>query len=118
DFFNKERSTLASKPFVIISSSVPSTSDNNNSLPSQSTFNGSSKEISVFNLLLRLRYIKISFSIHLEAYVANLIFFSVFKVLTPFIRPIAPMLIKSSILIRSEERRVGIDVSSECETDD
>src|SRR5690625_7118752 len=60
-FFNKPLSTFLSKFFVIISTSVPSTSDNNNSFPSQSIFNGSSKDISVFNLLFLLKYIKISF---------------------------------------------------------
>src|SRR5699024_1083827 len=91
--------TRRSSDLVIISSSVPKTSDNNNSLPSQSTFRGSSKEISVFNLLLRRRYINISFSIHREAYVANLIFFSGLYVFTRFISLIALVLIKSSILI-------------------
>src|SRR5699024_10205874 len=91
--------TRRSSDLVIISSSVPKTSDNNNSLPSQSTLRGSSKEISVFNLLLRRRYINISFSIHREAYVANLIFFSGLNVFTPFISPMSPILIKSSIFI-------------------
>src|SRR5699024_7036329 len=75
------------------------TSDNNNSLPSQSTFRGSSKEISVFNLLLRPMYVNISFSIHREPYLANLILFSILNVFTPIIHPIEPILIKSSILI-------------------
>ena len=38
-----------------------------NSLPSQSLFNGSSIEISPLILLLLLKYISISFSIHLDA---------------------------------------------------
>ena len=62
-------------------------------------FKGSSNETSDLVLLFRLKYIKISFSIHLEAYVASLIFFSGLKVFTALIKPIVPILIKSSILI-------------------
>ena len=74
-------------------------SESNNSFPSPSLFNGSSIDISPFILLLFLKCIKISFSIHLEAYVANFIFFSLLNVFTPFIRPIVPIDIKSSIPI-------------------
>ena len=97
---NNFLSTFASMSFVIISSSVPRTSDNNNSFPSQSMFNGSSKETSDRILLfLSANTLKFSFSIHLDAYVANFIFFSGLKVFTAFINPIVPILIKSSILI-------------------
>ena len=44
------------------------------------------------------RCIRISFSIHLEAYVANLMFLSGQNVLTDLIRPIVPIDTKSSIL--------------------
>ena len=40
--------------------------------------------------------IRISFSMHLEAYVASLIFFPVLKVLIALISPIVPMDIRSS----------------------
>ena len=80
----------------VTSLSVPKTSESNNSFPSQSWFSGSSIDTSLFSLLLLLRCIKISFSIHLEAYVANFIFLSTLKVLTPFINPIVPIEIKSS----------------------
>ena len=53
-------------------------------------------ETSVFVLVVLLRYIKISFSIHLEAYVANFIFLSILNVLIAFIKPIVPIEIKSS----------------------
>ena len=76
--------------------SVPKMSDNNNSLPSQSTFNGSSIDISCFLLAVFLKYIKISFSMHLEAYVASFIFFWGEKVLHALIKPMVPIEIKSS----------------------
>src|SRR5699024_2580030 len=98
-FFNNPLSTFLSKFFVIISTSVPSTSDNNNSFPSQSIFNVSSKDISVFNLLFFLKYIKFSFLIHRDAYVASLFFFSGLNVLTALFSPMVPILIRSSILI-------------------
>ena len=44
-------------------------SDNRSSLPSQSILSGSSIDTSAFILLFLLRYIRISFSIHLDAYV-------------------------------------------------
>ncbi len=67
-----------------------------NSFPSQSTFSGSSIETSILVLLFLRRYIRISFSMHLEAYVASLIFFPVLKVLIALISPIVPMDIRSS----------------------
>ena len=47
-------------------------------------------------MLFRLKYIKISFSIQREAYVASLIFFPVLNVFIAFINPIVPIEIKSS----------------------
>ncbi len=89
-------SASSSKSLYIISSSVPRISDSKSSFPSQSTLRGSSIETSAFVLLFLLRYINISFSIHLEAYVASLIFFSGLYELIAFIRPIVPIEIKSS----------------------
>ena len=74
-------------------------SERSNSFPSLSLFSGSSIETSDLILLFLLKYIKISFSIHLEAYVASFIFFSELNVFTPFISPIVPIEIKSSIPI-------------------
>ena len=71
-------------------------SDNSSSFPSQSTFKGSSIDTSILVLLFLLRYIRISFSIHLDAYVASLIFLSGSNVLIAFINPIVPIEIKSS----------------------
>ena len=53
-------------------------------------------ETSIFVLLFRLKYIKISFSIQREAYVASLIFFDGLNVLIALIRPMVPIEIKSS----------------------
>ena len=47
-------------------------------------------------LLVLRRYIKISFSMHLDAYVASLIFFAGLNVLIALIKPMVPMEIKSS----------------------
>ena len=94
--FNNDLSTSSSKSLDVISGSVPSISESNNSLPSPSLFNGSSIDTSPFNLLLFLKNINISFSIHLDAYVASFIFLSDLNVFTPFINPIVPIDIKSS----------------------
>ena len=99
DALNNVLSTSSSKFLDVISGSVPNISDNNNSFPSQSLFNGSSIDTSPFVLLFFLKNIKISFSIHLDAYVASLIFLSELNVFTPFISPIVPIDIKSSIPI-------------------
>ena len=53
-------------------------------------------DISFFNCVLFLKYISISFSIHLEAYVASFIFLCGQNVFTAFISPIVPIEIKSS----------------------
>ena len=71
-------------------------SDSSSSLPSQSTLRGSSIETSALILLFLLRYIRISFSMHLEAYVASLIFLSLSYELIALISPIVPIDIKSS----------------------
>ena len=92
-------STSSSKFLDVTSGSVPNISDRSNSLPSLSLFSGSSIDTSPFILLLFLKNINISFSIHLDAYVASLIFFSELNVFTPFIKPIVPIDIKSSIPI-------------------
>ncbi|MNW07064.1 hypothetical protein D3C71_2035940 [compost metagenome] len=68
--------SLSSTDLKILSLSVPNISARSKSLPSPSTFIGSSIDISVLVLLFFLKYINISFSIHLEAYVASLIFLS------------------------------------------
>ena len=67
-------STSSSISLYMTSSSVQSISERRSSFPSQSTFNGSSMETSMRVLLFLLRYISISFSIHLDAYVASLMF--------------------------------------------
>ncbi len=54
-------------------------------------------EISPLILLLLLKYIRISFSMHRDAYVASLMFLLVSYVLIAFISPIVPIDIKSSI---------------------
>jgi hypothetical protein len=53
-------------------------------------------ETSIFVLLLRRKYMRISFSIQREAYVASLMFFPGLKVLIALIKPMVPMEIKSS----------------------
>ena len=54
------------------------------------------RDASAFILLFLLRYIRISFSIHLDAYVASLIFLSLSYELIALISPIVPIDIKSS----------------------
>ena len=71
-------------------------SESKSSLPSQSTFKGSSIDTSSFVLLFLLKYISISFSIQRDAYVASFMFLSVLNVFIPLIRPIVPIDIKSS----------------------
>ena len=95
-FLSILHSTSVSISLYIISSSVPIMSDNRSSLPSQSTLSGSSIDTSAFILLFLLRYIRISFSIHLDAYVASLIFLSLSYELIALISPIVPIDIKSS----------------------
>ena len=95
-FFSSDISTSVSRSLYMTSSSVPSISDKSSSFPSQSVFSGSSKDTSSFTLLLRRRYIRISFSMHLDAYVASFIFFSGLNVFIPFMRPIVPIDIRSS----------------------
>ena len=53
--------------FIGNTASVPKISDNSNSFPSQSTFNGSSMDTSSLVLLFLRRYIRISFSIQRDA---------------------------------------------------
>ena len=89
-------STSSSMSFEITFSSVPRISDKRSSFPSQSTFNGSSIETSSLSLLLRRRYISISFSMHLDAYVASFMFLSGLKVFIAFISPIVPIEMRSS----------------------
>ena len=92
-------STSSSMFFDVMSFSVPNMSDNNSSFPSPSCFNGSSIDISPFVLFVLLRYINISFSTHLDAYVASFMFFDTLNVFIAFISPIVPIDIKSSISI-------------------
>src|SRR5690625_5110230 len=58
---------------------------------------GLCNDTSLRDFLSVLKYIKISFSIHLAAYVANLVPFPTLKLSTPLINPIVPMEIKSSV---------------------
>ena len=97
-FPRRRISTSSSRRREITSSSVPKMSDSKSSFPSQSTFKGSSMETSIFVLLFRRRYIRISFSMHRDAYVASLIFFTGLKVLIALISPMVPIEIKSSTL--------------------
>ena len=53
-------------------------------------------ETSSFVLLVLLKYMRISFSMHLDAYVASLIFFAGSKVLMALMSPMVPMEIRSS----------------------
>ena len=85
-----------SRSRYIVSSSVPRISERSSSLPSQSTLRGSSIDTSILVLLFLRRYIRISFSIHLEAYVASLIFFVGLNVLIALISPIVPIEMRSS----------------------
>ena len=101
DTGNMLKDPITNSPVIIVEKDklkdiFPNISESSNSFPSPSWFRGSSIDISPFILLLLLKYISISFSIHLEAYVASFIFFSVLKVFTPFINPIVPVEIKSS----------------------
>ena len=99
DALNNVLSTSSSKFLDVMSGSVPNMSESNSSFPSPSLLSGSSIDISPLILLLFLKNINISFSMHLEAYVANFIFLSALNVFTPFISPIVPIDIKSSIPI-------------------
>lgn len=73
-----------------------SRSESRSSLPSQSTFSGSSSEISFFSCAVLRRYIRISFSMHREAYVASLMLRSTLNVFTALMSPMVPMEMRSS----------------------
>ena len=90
-------SSSASMPRFTVSGSLPRISDKSSSFPSQSTFSGSSSEISFLILFVLRRNMSISFSMHREAYVASFMFFDGLNVLTAFINPIVPIDIRSSI---------------------
>lgn len=89
-------SDSCSMPRFTMSGSLPSRSESRSSLPSQSTFSGSSSEISFFSCAVLRRYIRISFSMHREAYVASLILRSTLNVFTALMSPMVPMEMRSS----------------------
>ena len=95
-FLSKLHSDSCSILSATLFGSLPKTSESKSSFPSQSTLRGSSIEVSFFIWLFFRRYIKISFSMHLEAYVASFMFFSGQNVFTAFMSPIVPIDIKSS----------------------
>ena len=94
--FKSSFSTFASTPPYTASLSVPRISERSSSFPSKSVLSGSSKETSLFSFTVRRRYIKISFSMQREAYVASLIFLSVRKELMALMSPMVPMEMRSS----------------------
>ena len=94
--FNSSFSTpLSTLPYTA-SLSVPRMSERSSSLPSKSVLSGSSKETSLLSLEVRLRYIRISFSMQREAYVASLMFLSERKELMALMSPMVPMEMRSS----------------------